>query len=213
MKFKRGATPSPIIDFWSIVIYCLLLIVFMSFFFVIGGCEKSFSTAEIRSSESNITSDYLLLNFLKIPLSDNLNEIPGENNVADLIILAQNNLAYTNQFKNYALGYFSQNYYEGWRIRVIYPLGADIIDYNPNDIRDIQMKRTAHSFINTLTSSTFSKIKDNINYNNIDEIKTSIIIPSTSPNPIHVELYIETYPSYPIFHNFNYRDLTRYEYE
>ena len=200
MKYKRGGTASPIIDFWSIVIYFLLIIVIMGVFFLMGGCEKSFSTLEIRSAESEVSAKQILLTFLKSPTKENLNT-PSNENMADLIVRAQGNPERIDQLDTEIKSYFSINYYDFWKLNIIYPSGIPL-EFEPDDMDYDPIKNYVKQVIGSSTSSTFSKFKDEINYERLDDFKVSLRIPSINNQPIIIELMLDSYPTYPIFNNF-----------
>ena len=203
MKNKKGVA-TPIIDIWAIAIYCLLIVILMVLFMVMGGCDRSFDISEIRTSETEVTANNLLLTFLQTPINQNIPNIPGQENIADLIVISENNATNTDKLDNLASDYFTKNYQNKWKLRILYPYGADIIEFEIGRRPMFRIMGNTKTIINSLTSSAFSKIKDEIEYPSA-YTKSVIKIPTKFGRPILIELYVYRYPTYPIFNHFRYK--------
>lgn len=127
MMGKKAFIADFTVDMWAAVIYILLIVVLLGVYAVAGGCAGDFDQANTRHTESSVSADYILLNFLRTPVQ--IEEDITNPNMADLILLAQDNEEYQLQLENHIKRTFNQNFYPWWEIQINYPYGQNMLQF------------------------------------------------------------------------------------
>jgi len=118
MKFKKAFIAASITDFYAILVYILIILIFSLLFLSLKGCEseQSVSESDIIIEKTRVDANYINLHFLKIELNDSETQT-----MADLIIKSNNDDDFYNLLEPKIETYFNANYEDNWHLHIFYP--------------------------------------------------------------------------------------------
>lgn len=87
--------PGAIVDFYAIITFVLVMLVFLLLFMIRGCNAKNVVSAEIQSSVADVDSNLVLLNYLRTPVVVDGTEMT----MADLIVLYKSDLKFAAELR------------------------------------------------------------------------------------------------------------------
>lgn len=207
---------SSLVDTWAYIAFILVVLIFMFLFALIRGCGGSTEPVNMNTYTHNSSSNYLLLYFLKSPVSVTSN--PEILNMADLIIEYSNtgdsNLE--NILNSRSQNFFNQNFqiFSGEKDAIVmYEWGNFINSFwelkieNPSngfskrfkydwELEELVNLQDYKKDLPDLSISYSFGIKRYIERVDLDDkILTIIYLPTDSGQPIKVELKLSALPN------------------